>query len=87
MTEDELVGWQHEINAHEFEQTPGDSEGQGSLACCSPRGHKELNTTQQLNTNQDICDTGKIPIASITSGNKEKNKNSFSTWIKTISKP
>ena len=45
MTEDELVGWQHEINAHEFEQTPGDSEGQGSLACCSPWGLKELHAT------------------------------------------
>ena len=36
MTEDEMVGWHHLFNGHEFEQTPGDSEGQGSLACCSP---------------------------------------------------
>ena len=43
--EDEMAGWHHRLNAHEFEQTPGDSEGQGSLACCSPWGHKELNTT------------------------------------------
>ena len=35
MTEDEMVGWHHRLNGHEFEQTPGDSEGQGSLACCS----------------------------------------------------
>ena len=35
------VGWHHQLNGHEFEQTLGDSEGQGSLACCSPRGHKE----------------------------------------------
>ena len=41
MTEDEMVGWHHRFNGHEFEQTPGDSEGQGSLACCSPWGHKE----------------------------------------------
>ena len=44
-TEDEMVGWHHQLNGHEFEQTPGDSEGQGSLACCSPWGHKELNMT------------------------------------------
>ena len=36
MTEDEMVGWHHRLNGHEFEQTPGDSEGQGSLVCCSP---------------------------------------------------
>ena len=45
MTEDEMVGWNHQLNGHESEQTPGDGEGQGSLACCSPRGHKELDTT------------------------------------------
>ena len=44
-TEDEMVGWQHRLNGHEFEQPPGDGEGQGSLACCSPRGHKELDVT------------------------------------------
>ena len=43
-TEDEMVGWHHCLNRHEFEQTPGDSEGQGSLACCSPLGHKESDT-------------------------------------------
>ena len=41
MTEDEMVGWHHQFNGHEFEQTLGDSEGQGSLGCCSPWGHKE----------------------------------------------
>ena len=49
MTEDEMIGWHHWLNGHEFQQTPGDSEGQGSLACCSPWGHKELDMTQQLN--------------------------------------
>ena len=44
-TEDEMVGWHHRLNGHEFEQTWGDSEGQGSLACCSPWGRKELDTT------------------------------------------
>ena len=48
-TEDEMVGCHHQLNGHEFEQTPGDSEGQGTLACYSPWGHKELDTTEQLN--------------------------------------
>ena len=41
MTEDEMVEWHHWLSGHEFEQMPGDSEGQGSMACCSPWGHKE----------------------------------------------
>ena len=44
-TEDEMVRWHHQLNGYEFEQTPGDSEGQGSLACCSPWDHKELDMT------------------------------------------
>ena len=52
MTEDEMVGWHHQLNGHEFEQTPGDGEGQGSLACCSPRHLKKSDTTEQLNNNQ-----------------------------------
>ena len=42
---DEMVGWHHQLNGHEFEQTPGDSEGQKSLECCSPWGCKELDMT------------------------------------------
>ena len=44
-----MIGWHHQHNGHEFEQTPGDNEGQGSLVCCSPLGHKESDTTEQLN--------------------------------------
>ena len=44
-TEDEMVGWHHRLDGHEFEQAPGDSEGQRSLVCCSPWGCKESNTT------------------------------------------
>ena len=44
-TEDEMVGWHYRLNGHEFVQTPGDSDGQGSLACCSPWGHKEPDMT------------------------------------------
>ena len=47
-----MVGWYHQINGHEVEQTPGDSEGQGSLACCSSWGHKELVMIEQLNNNK-----------------------------------
>ena len=49
LTEDEMVGWHHWCDGHEFEQTPGAGDGQGSLACCSPWGHKELDKTEQLN--------------------------------------
>ena len=45
MIEDEMVGCHHRLNAHEFEQTPGDSERQRGLACCSPWGRKESDTT------------------------------------------
>ena len=44
-TEDEVVGRHHQHNGYEFEQTPEDSEGQGSLVCCSPKGHKESDMT------------------------------------------
>ena len=51
MTEEEIVGWHHQLNGHKFEQAPGDGEGQGRLACCSPWGSKEINMTEQLNSN------------------------------------
>ena len=53
MTEDEMVGWHHQLNGHEFEQTLGNSEEQGSLVCCSPWCCKELDTTEQLNNNTE----------------------------------
>ena len=48
MTEDEMVGWHHQLNGREFEQAPGVGDGQGSLVRCSPWGHKELDMTEQL---------------------------------------
>ena len=48
-TEDEMVGWHHQIDGHESEQAPGVCDGQGSLACCNPWGHKESDTTEWLN--------------------------------------
>ena len=61
MTEDERVGWHHRLNGHEFEHTLGSDEGQGSLVCCSPWSHKELDTAEPLNNKmaslhrQDLC--------------------------------
>ena len=49
MTEAKMVGWHHQVDGHEFEQAPGVGDGQGSLLSCSPRGHKELDTTEQMN--------------------------------------
>ena len=53
MTEHKMVGCHHQLNGHEFEQAPGDGKGQGGLMCCSPWGYKELNTTEQLNSNSN----------------------------------
>ena len=64
MTEYKMVGWHHQLNGHEFVQAPGDGEGQGSLACCSPWGSQkvghDLATEQQhLNTISNYEDIGK----------------------------
>ena len=52
MTVDEMVGWHHRLNGHEFEQTLGDSEGQGSLVCCSLLGPKKSDLTERLKNNK-----------------------------------
>ena len=57
MSEDEMVGWHHWLNRHEFEQALGVGDGQGSLVCCSPWGHKESDMTEQLNWSLIIIDT------------------------------
>ena len=49
MTENEMVGWHHRLDGHEFEQAPGVGDGQGCLVCCSPWGHKEVDTTERMN--------------------------------------
>ena len=48
-----MVGWHQQLNGHEFEQTHGDGEGQGSLVCCSPWGHEDSDMTQRLNNNNN----------------------------------
>ena len=62
MTKDEMVEWHHQFNGHEFEQTLGESEGQGSLACCSPWDLKQLDTTERLSTH-----TGRVELSCIRS--------------------
>ena len=47
-----MIGWPHGLDGHEFEQAPEGAEGQGSLVCCSPWGHKESDVTEQLNNNK-----------------------------------
>ena len=59
MTKDKMVGWHHLLNGHESEQALGDGEGQGSLVCCSPRGCKESDMTEQLNNKEHILLPGK----------------------------
>ena len=54
MAENEMVGWHHQLNGHESEQTLGDSEGQGSLACCSPWGPEELDKMERLNNSYHL---------------------------------
>ena len=49
-----MVGWHHQLNEYEFEQAPGDGEGQGNLACCSPWGHKESDMTEGLSNNKQL---------------------------------
>ena len=56
-TEDKMVGWHHRLNGHEFEQTLGDGEGQESLTCCSPWGHRESDMTDCWNSNNSHSET------------------------------
>ena len=57
MTEDEMVGWHHRLDGHEFEQALGVGDGQGGLVCCSPWGCKDSDTTETLNNNNNPDNT------------------------------
>ena len=61
-TENEMVGWHHWLYGHEYEQAPGDGEGQGSLPCCCPSGHRELDMTEPLKNNLLKCDFFHQPL-------------------------
>ena len=75
-----MVAWHHQLNGHEFEQTLGDGEGQGSLGCCSPWGCKELDTTEQLNNNNTYVDAT-LSIHPILSFPFCAHKSIFYFWI------
>ena len=69
MTEDDVVGWHHQLDGHEFEQALGVGDGQGNLVCCSPWGRKESDTTERLNStslqhdnyaSKTLCFKGKV---------------------------
>ena len=68
-----MVGWHHRLNGHEFEQTPGDSEGWGSLACRSPWGHKELDTTERLSSNSG-AGAGETPTSASLSSSESPSQ-------------
>ena len=72
MKEDERVGWHHWLDGHEFEQALGDGEGQRSLMCCRPQGHKELDTPEQLSHNREL--------------NNQENKNSVEKWAENLNR-
>ena len=74
MTEDEMVGWHHLLNGHEFEQALGDSEGQGGLSCCSSWGPKDWDTTQQLNNKMILNQCAKNFLDIPRSDNWDKSK-------------
>ena len=61
-----MVGWHHQLNGHEFEQTPGDTEGQGSLVCCGPWGCKESDKTQQPNSNNKNMNKGHVTVKRVS---------------------
>ena len=62
MIEDEMAWRHHQLDGHEFEQTPRFGDGQGSLVCCSPRGHKELDTTEWLNWTTETMGATKVGL-------------------------
>ena len=55
MTEDEMVGWHHQLDGHEFKQALAVGDGQGGLVCCSPWGHQELDMTEQEKQTKYMC--------------------------------
>jgi len=74
MTEDEMVGWHHQFNGHEFEQAPGVGDGQVGLACYSPRDQEELNMTERLNNNNNLlyCKTKYVYITLLSDSSCRK---------------
>ena len=72
MMKDERVGWHHQLNRHETAKTPGDSEGQGILACFSPWGRKELDMTDRLNSMVGFVDCNTLSLLAMARGRTQK---------------
>ena len=66
VTDNEMVGWHHQLNGHEFEQAPGVGDGQGDLVCCSPWGRKESDMTERLNSNKSQKNPGSLCTVGLT---------------------
>ena len=81
-----MVGWYHQLNGCEFEQTWGDTEGQRSLACCSSWGCKELDTTQSLNNNNPLSLKNNNPLAGTRRLEGPWEKSSFPQWTNALIK-
>ena len=82
-TEDEMVGWHHQLNGHEFEPTPGDSKGQGSLMCCSTWGHKELWTLRDMT--EWLINSKYIYMASLVVQTVKNLSAMQETWVRSLS--
>ena len=80
-TDDEMIGWHHWLNGHEFEQAPGVGDGQGSLACCSPWSRKESDTTEQLNWTElkgwGYKERGSLEVHIVTQTNYEDTQSAL----------
>ena len=81
MTEDEMVGWHHQLDGHEFEQAPGVGDGQGSLVCCSPWGHREPDVTEQLNNDNKKSEYRMVPSSPQVSTNLPSTSNPWKLCI------
>ena len=79
MTEDEMVGWHHQLDGHEFEQASVVGDGQGSLPSCSPWGRKESDITKQLNNNNKLHRLISGRIISTVLG---KEQRFFRNWVR-----
>ena len=77
-----MLGWHHQLNGHEFEQTPEDSEGHGSLACCNSWGHKESDNTEQQNNNDSPSRSWGEPSTKYGNVPKKHTQSWDSLWMK-----